>query len=372
MVVALPDHDAEASRALSKMAELGHGAIYYEGRDYDELPGWRLLVGTARTYPRFDLALTDSVAHIIAAAHARPNWMVRVGFLIYGFPATQIELNRRTLRLSVGQERATDLRFRLAAAWANRGAWDSAMVALESFVAGAPTKSGAGPTLGAYRLAAFGAWLKAVDPLVAAKWRSQLAEALKHFPGPLDAQSVHEISWLDGLVSDAEGRREGITAARRSLLDDTTEVAKSYRRSLAAFEGALAGSYRPATDSMTALITDVAEDLACCPGEFDAINRLAATNWSLIVGDTSAALEKLGDIPAIFGPQHVIFDGPMYLERGRIREALGQKDGARHDYRQFLQRYDMPVPAPRHLVEEAHAALRRLEGNEDEPSPNHP
>src|SRR4029453_17440820 len=116
----------------------------------DGVPGWRRLVGTARTYPRFDLALTDSVAHIIAAAHARPNWMVRVGFLIYGFPATQIELNRRTLRLLGGQERATDLRFRLAAAWANRGAWDSAMVALESFVAGAPTKSGAGPTLGAY------------------------------------------------------------------------------------------------------------------------------------------------------------------------------------------------------------------------------
>jgi hypothetical protein len=123
---------------------------------------------------------------------------------------------------------------------------------------------------------------------------------------------------------------------------------------------------------MAALVRDVAEDLACCPGNFDAVNRLAATNWSLAVGDTSAALEILGDIPAIFGPQHRIFDGPMYLERGRIREALGQKEGARHDYQQFLQRYDMAVPAHRHLVDEAQGALRRLAGQADEPSPNRP
>ena len=40
----------------------------------------------------------------------------------------------------------------------------------------------------------------------------------------------------------------------------------------------------------------------------------------------------------------------------------GRVELARDYYEQFLRRYDMPVEAHRHLVEEASAALARLSG----------
>ena len=58
--------------------------------------------------------------------------------------------------------------------------------------------------------------------------------------------------------------------------------------------------------------------------------------------------------------------GLVHLERGRVAEAQGQRKGALHHYREFLRRYDMPVVAHRHLVTEAQAAVRRLEGIKNE------
>ena len=53
--------------------------------------------------------------------------------------------------------------------------------------------------------------------------------------------------------------------------------------------------------------------------------------------------------------------GLAYLERARLLEALGQRELALAAYEQFLRRYDMPLPAHRHLVEGARAAVARLE-----------
>jgi hypothetical protein len=57
--------------------------------------------------------------------------------------------------------------------------------------------------------------------------------------------------------------------------------------------------------------------------------------------------------------------GLANLERGRVADARGQRDEALHHYREFLRRYDMPVAAHRHLVTEAEAAVRRLEGRKE-------
>jgi len=61
-----------------------------------------------------------------------------------------------------------------------------------------------------------------------------------------------------------------------------------------------------------------------------------------------------------------------YFERARIEEAQGRLDSAREHYRQFLRRYDAPGLALRHVVEEASAALARLEGRAAEESKRTP
>jgi hypothetical protein len=52
-----------------------------------------------------------------------------------------------------------------------------------------------------------------------------------------------------------------------------------------------------------------------------------------------------------------------YLARARLEEAGGDPHRAREYYRQFLRRYDQPMPSQIHLVDEAKAALARLEEN---------
>ena len=48
-----------------------------------------------------------------------------------------------------------------------------------------------------------------------------------------------------------------------------------------------------------------------------------------------------------------------YLELARVAEARGARD-ARERYRQFLLRYDAPMPSTARLVEEARKAVVRL------------
>ena len=54
-----------------------------------------------------------------------------------------------------------------------------------------------------------------------------------------------------------------------------------------------------------------------------------------------------------------------YLMRARIEEAQGDTRSATEHYQQFLRRYDTPMPAQRHLVDEARGALARLAGLRD-------
>ena len=55
------------------------------------------------------------------------------------------------------------------------------------------------------------------------------------------------------------------------------------------------------------------------------------------------------------------------LERGRIEEQNGRAGSARNYYREFLRRYDRPMPGHRKLAEEAKAALVRLNGLQNQP-----
>ena len=64
--------------------------------------------------------------------------------------------------------------------------------------------------------------------------------------------------------------------------------------------------------------------------------------------------------------------GPSFLMRAQIEVALGDSGRAREYYRQFLRRYDRPMAAQVHLVNEARAAFAGLSGVSDQPAPSSP
>jgi hypothetical protein len=103
------------------------------------------------------------------------------------------------------------------------------------------------------------------------------------------------------------------------------------------------------------------------------VSRLAASEWLLASGDTATSARLLTWVEADIGrPSGVgtyLLEGLAELARARIEDAQGHPALARTHYRQFLTRYDMPVPAHRHLVEEANGALARLSGRGDPPQP---
>ncbi|MEP7325530.1 MAG: serine/threonine-protein kinase [Gemmatimonadota bacterium] len=358
-------HDnAKATRALAEMTRLEAGAHSRSRSFY--LPGYRLLLRTAEQ-PALDTVLMDSVARTVATERPALGWPVTTEFAYFGFGKAQIAFNRRVLHFDLDRELAGDFRLGSVGAWANRGAWDSVQVALDGLVASAPKEWGAGPAWEAYRATVFGAWLGGADPSVTLTRHDALTQAASRFPGTLSPEWDQPwIAWYDGLRADAEGNREALKFARATLRADTMPSARSFERSLAAFEMGLEGKTRLAADSMVALVRAVTEGNFCCNGPFDAVNRLAASRWLLAAGDTVAAGTILGELELADG-RMVYFGGPLYLARARINDALGRKEEARSDYTEFIRRYDLPSASQRHLVAEANAALRRLSGQRDLP-----
>jgi hypothetical protein len=110
-------------------------------------------------------------------------------------------------------------------------------------------------------------------------------------------------------------------------------------------------------------------------GYLTAIDRLAATRWLVALGDTAQAARLLtyceAQITGADYPLTVVLAGWTYLERAKIEDLRGHAGAAQEFYRQFLRRYDLPVAAHRHLVDDARVALSGLEGEarSDKPSP---
>jgi hypothetical protein len=95
---------------------------------------------------------------------------------------------------------------------------------------------------------------------------------------------------------------------------------------------------------------------------------MAAARWLAAERDLDQAARLLPWHQAIiinlpFAHGQVVLDGLSYLEMARIEAARGDRNLAREYYQRFLQRYDSPSPRMRHLVDEAKAALTRLEAN---------
>ncbi len=99
------------------------------------------------------------------------------------------------------------------------------------------------------------------------------------------------------------------------------------------------------------------------------MNRLSASRWLLAAGDTAQVARLLTWHEAVFwevhrflGPANAVFAAPALFERARIEEASADTMAAVADYREFLQRYDLPRGEWAARVEETRGKLERLVG----------
>jgi TolB-like protein len=359
------EHDtAAAARAREAFTRLGGGgraAVADFGVDEDQL--YRLELQLRRRKPPERVVL-DSVALNFAAATEQPvtaflaNW-----FTFQGFPQAQIELSRRVLQARP----AATVRLRheeaIVDAWVARGAWDSAFVAEEQILHEASEDEFA---LDGYRLAVIGAWLGAIDADQALRWRTRAAAVAARQTAGRRA----EFAWIDGLAAATRHDRSSLAAARATLQHSDTVTAALLDRSLAAFEVELSGARGRAARALAALEwerPDLHDDGYTAHPYLMGVNRLATARWLVAEGDTAQAARLMTWVDAVYtdlNSRHAAnaLDAPTYLARARIEGARGRADLARRYYEQFLRRYDLPVPAHRHLVEEAKAALNRLGG----------
>ncbi len=365
-------HDsAQAALAVRSLMSLGRFRTASEEFGFDASLFYRVLVSASG---QLSVALLDSLASAITDSKAPFPHIAGAIFLRHsGFPGTQVEMNRRLLAFDPHGPYSGSIWRSTAYAWAARGAWDSALVAWDRFAAARPDKASA---VDIYQLAVAGAWLGGLDTARAAERRDA---ALKYVGGLStdDSTAAGEarasLAWADGMLAVLRRDARGVASARAAAQQSGAEGAKFVGRSLAAFESELAGAKRSAADSLAAL--DLAASESQLLGARDpfarSVDHLMGSRLLLQLGDTSRAVKLLtwheADMPG-FWTSWALFAPLAYYELGRVEEAQGRNDEARDHYQQFLRRYDSPVPAHKHLVDEANAALRRLSGQNDVPA----
>ena len=370
--ISLGHDSAQAAVAVRTLVELEGFDTQSRQWGFDASLFLRLLL-SARG--RLSVTLLDSLA---AGVVGTTEYIPRAGFNYFlqasGFPAAQVELNRRLLALEPNGQHVGQAWQGTAFAWAARGAWDSALVAMERAAAAIPNE---GSAVGVYAFAVTGAWLGGVDTARAAARRAAAVTYLRRLPrdSALTKRRAAGIAWADGMLAVVRRDTRALATARAAVRQSGSEQAEFLDRSLAGFETELKGERGLAADSLAALdlAATVAELWAPRDAQARSIDHLMASRLLLQEGDTSRAVQLLtwheGDLG--YTPNAVAFQvfAPLaYYELARIEEAQGRNDQARDHYQQFLRRYDMPPPAHQHLVDEAKASLRKLNGLNDAPA----
>lgn len=318
--------------------------------------------------------LADSIALDWASADAtsfRRQVMGAWALTWFGFPVAQVEWNRRVI--DRGVRYPANLLRGIAWAWAERGAWDSALAVMREAVMAEPHPLDESPVTAVdeYGMAVLGAWLGVIDPAEAVR-RQPAAKAVivALGDGERRGQLLGSFAWLNGVLAFARRDRGALQTAREEARRMGVPRVDRIDRSLAAFGRALDGDRGRAGRELAKSEWDCAA--ACVSGdEFVtpnmAIHRLAAATWLLEAGDTAQAVRLLiwhqSTIVAFWDGSFTYAVAPLaYLMLARIEEAQGDTRWAKKHYQQFLQRHDAPMPRQVHLVDEARAALARLSG----------
>jgi tRNA A-37 threonylcarbamoyl transferase component Bud32/TolB-like protein len=350
---------AAFGEALEQRRRLG----YYDGpRGAAGLRGGRLLDGLGRSNgvlaPGLD-RLADSVARDIVADTAIGALETELGF---GFPAAQTAIDRRVLAGRPAPElRAAALRS-LALSWAARGAWDSALAAIDRYAAD-PADPRA--PVYAYSLTVLGAWLRAIPPTEAERHRAAAHGALPRLSEEARQVLGACLHWHDGVLAFVEGNPARLAAAREALLQLHTPDGDWNARGLAAYAVALEGRRAEAGKRLAALEWEMADhstvgDLS----RYDLlISRISAAGWLAEAGDREQAIRLLRAADAKGSGKRAdwyVSAGPAQLMLGRLLEARGDRSEAAEAYRQFLRRVDLPGAGQRAQVREAEAGLARV------------
>jgi len=356
-------HDsAQAALAVRSLTALGHFTKASAELGFDASLRPRLLLSASGQLP---MPLRDSFAVSIAGAKDRLQHILASVFLHeYGFPAAQIELNRRLLALDPHGSYAGLAWEGMANAWAARGAWDSALVASDRWAAASPPYA-----FRIYQTVVAGAWLGGLDTARATARRAAAVKLLAGLPPDSAAakSGLAQLAWADGMLAVLRRDPRALAEARARVQRSAVREAAFLDRSLAGFELELRGARQAAAESLAALDLSATDDEISSPHDPYArsITHLAASRLLLAQGDTSRALKLLvwhqASIPRSYEPARTQLFAPFaYYELARIEEAQGRHDLARGHYEQFLRRYDLPGPSHRFLVDEAKVALGRL------------
>jgi serine/threonine protein kinase/tetratricopeptide (TPR) repeat protein/TolB-like protein len=361
MWVAIARRDTVFSaRVLRELKRLRYDSTSVHDDGLDMLLVYRHLDHLARTGGVPDPVLADSLARALGSgfrpsANGLPD-RLQSGFARYEFHGARIDLATRELK--GGLVRPWFQWQVIAYSWAARGAWDSALVAIDR--AATNTLNPVGGLQG-YRLAAVGVWLGAVEPTIAAAWRARAVSSFER----MRHQDRAELAWVDGLFAASRRDPAALAHAREALRRTGAPEVSLLDSSLAAFAADLAGDRRRARALLVALEHDryrFATDHPYLTG----VNRITASQWLAAAGENAKAArlltwhEATGDP----GPQLIHANALLapfaYLARARIAEAQGRWHEARELYARFLSNYDAPVSSHRGLVEEARAAIARI------------
>jgi serine/threonine-protein kinase len=339
--IAITHRDAAAlERAARRMEQLGSRL------------GWhhRMHLQLTRR-PVFGGPLADSIVALTLSLRDRSGQIASARRFATWYPAVQVEFSARVLRGGALPATADAHRLALAVAWAARGAWDTAMVAIDAYAAHSPDSAA---VLDPYRFAVLGAWLGALEPEVARARRVALVASRD-----LAAASESQLRWLDGLLAVAESDAAGLRRAAVRVRDPDDVVTRALR----AFESMLTGNQRAAAESLAAIWWD---DASGGDATFNGVHRLVAARVLAAGGEWDRAARLLrwheADVPNHRWWMGVpILNGVTYLEAARVEAARGDAARARVLYEEFVRRYDRPVPPLRGLVDEARTVVGRLD-----------
>ena len=346
---------AATRRALAANARVHIDSLWLEGGSHYftamRLAAYQFLA------PDSAAILADSLLRATTAEH--PVDVVSSSLMWFGFPRSQIEYSRRVLKQPVTREDLSRHLRAIAIAWAGRGAWDSALVAADSFVSRTSTLD---TQVFRYQLAVAGAWLGAVA--------STEASSRRPTGIPDSMETTAELAWLDGILAVAKRDRRALARARDSLRVSGGKAVSDLDRSLAGFDAHLRGDDARAGAELARLERERAQlqrDENAHPF-LAGIDRLAASRWLAAAGDTTRAIGLLRWNETVLAPQYrwmnmnVALAAPALLEEARLQDGNQRTEDARHAYTRFLQWYDAPVASQPHLVTEARSALDRLSG----------
>jgi TolB-like protein/tetratricopeptide (TPR) repeat protein len=305
---------------------------------------------------------SDAFVRLLALPNRGDEGRFQGGFLRYGFPRARIDAARRALaKRALGPTRTAFEWNEVASAWMARGAFDSALMALDHATR---ADSSASRVLAAYRLATVGAWLDGVSPAAAAARRPAVAQQAR-----LQPPERVELAWVDGLLAVAQRDDASVARARARLqtLSGTDRAARLADSSLLGFAQDIRGDRDGAIRTMSALERDRFNEAGGRHPYRSGTDRLALGRWLRASGRNLDAMQLLmwpdaviaRDVP--LATANAVLASPAFLERARAELASGDTLGARAHFGAFLKRYDMSPAVHAAWVHEAREAVARLE-----------